>query len=50
MEEEERPAPTQRFGVIEEFGAACVFLCSQQAAYIVGQNLLLDGGAYPGTF
>lgn len=42
--------PAKRFGTIEEFGAACAFLCSQQAGYINGQNLLLDGGAYPGTF
>ena len=33
-----------------EFGAACAFLCSVHAGYIVGQNILLDGGAYPGTF
>jgi 3-oxoacyl-[acyl-carrier protein] reductase len=42
--------PAGRFGTIEEFGAACAFLCSEQAGYITGQNLLLDGGAYPGTF
>jgi 3-oxoacyl-[acyl-carrier protein] reductase len=42
--------PTGRFGTIAEFGAACAFLCSVHAGYIVGQNLLLDGGAYPGTF
>mgnify|MGYP000048785065 CR=1 FL=1 len=40
----------QRFGTAEEFGAICAFLCSQQAAYLTGQNILLDGGAYPGTF
>jgi 3-oxoacyl-[acyl-carrier protein] reductase len=38
-----------RFGTTEEFGAACAFLCSAQAGYITGQNLLLDGGSYPGT-
>ncbi|MEX2648901.1 MAG: SDR family oxidoreductase [Alphaproteobacteria bacterium] len=38
-----------RFGTIEEFGAACAFLCSAHAGFITGQNLLLDGGAYPGT-
>ena len=38
-----------RFGTIEEFGAACAFLCGLQAGYITGQNLLLDGGSYPGT-
>ncbi|MBX3582315.1 MAG: SDR family oxidoreductase [Rhizobiaceae bacterium] len=37
--------PTGRFGTIEEFGAACAFLCSAYAGYIVGQNILLDGGA-----
>ncbi len=42
--------PTGRFGSAQEFGAACAFLCSQQAGYITGQNLLLDGGAFPGTF
>jgi len=42
--------PAGRLGTAEEFGAACAFLCSVHAGYIVGQNLLLDGGAYPGTF
>ncbi len=42
--------PARRFGTPEEFGAACAFLCSAQAGYITGQNLLLDGGGYPGTF
>jgi len=42
--------PAQRFGTPEEFGAMCAFLCSMQAAYITGQNVLVDGGAYPGTF
>ena len=42
--------PAGRFGSIEEFGDACAFLCSAQAGYITGQNLLLDGGVYPGTF
>jgi 3-oxoacyl-[acyl-carrier protein] reductase len=37
--------PAGRFGTTEEFGAACAFLCSQYAGYIVGQNILLDGGA-----
>lgn len=36
--------PAGRYGTIEEFGAACAFLCSQHAGFIVGQNLLLDGG------
>ena len=42
--------PAKRFGTIEEFGDACAYLCSAQAGFITGQNLLLDGGAYPGTF
>jgi len=42
--------PAQRFGTIEEFGATCAFLCSAHAGYIVGQNILIDGGNYPGTF
>jgi len=41
--------PARRFGTIEEFGAACAFLCSAHAGFITGQNLLMDGGAYPGT-
>ena len=41
--------PARRLGTPEEFGAACAFLCSQQAGYITGQNILTDGGAYPGT-
>lgn len=36
--------PAQRYGTIEEFGATCAFLCSQHAGFIVGQNVLLDGG------
>lgn len=42
--------PAGRIGDPAEFGAACAFLCSAQAGYITGQNWLLDGGAYPGTF
>ncbi len=42
--------PAQRFGTPAEFGELCAFVCSQQAGYLTGQNLLLDGGAYPGTF
>jgi len=37
--------PAGRYGTAEEFGQACAFLCSQHAGFIVGQNLLLDGGA-----
>jgi 3-oxoacyl-[acyl-carrier protein] reductase len=42
--------PAKRFGTPDEFGTACAFLCSAQASYITGQNLLIDGGAYPGTY
>ncbi len=42
--------PVRRLGQPDEFGKACAFLCSQHAGYITGQNLLMDGGQYPGTF
>ncbi len=42
--------PAGRFGTPTEFGELCAFVCSAQASYIVGQNLLLDGGMYPGTY
>jgi 3-oxoacyl-[acyl-carrier protein] reductase len=42
--------PARRFGDPAEFGAACAFLCSAQAGYITGQNLLIDGGVFPGAF
>jgi 3-oxoacyl-[acyl-carrier protein] reductase len=42
--------PARRIGDPDEFGAACAFLCSAQAGYITGQNLLIDGGAFPGAF
>lgn len=42
--------PARRFGTPQEFGAICAFLCSLQAGYITGQNILADGGAFPGTF
>ncbi|MEO5797148.1 MAG: SDR family oxidoreductase [Rhodoferax sp.] len=45
-----RMIPAQRFGTSEEFGAICAFLCSTHAGYITGQNVLADGGAFPGTF
>jgi 3-oxoacyl-[acyl-carrier protein] reductase len=41
--------PAGRFGEPEEFGQLCAYLCSRQAGYITGQNLLIDGGAFPGT-
>jgi len=40
----------KRPGEPDEFGATCAYLCSQQAAYITAQNVLMDGGLYPGTF
>ena len=46
----EQSIPARRFGNPDEFGAVCAFLCSAQAGYMTGQNILLDGGAYPGTF
>ncbi|KAB7769661.1 SDR family oxidoreductase [Xanthomonas maliensis] len=49
-EQQRARIPAGRFGEADEFGAACAFLCSAQASYITGQNLLIDGGAYPGTF
>ena len=41
--------PAGRFGDPAEFGDACAYLCSAQAGFITGQNLLLDGGSFPGT-
>ena len=49
-EERKRSNPAGRFGDPHEFGEACAYLCSMQAGYITGQNLLIDGGAYPGTY
>ena len=42
--------PAGRFGTPAEFGAVCAFLCSAHASYVAGQNVLVDGGNYPGTF
>ena len=42
--------PARRFGNADEFGAICAFLCSVHAGYMTGQNVLADGGAYPGAF
>ena len=42
--------PAGRLGDPYEFGQACAYLCSAQAAYVTGQNFLIDGGAYPGTY
>lgn len=42
--------PAGRFGQADEFGKLCAFVCSNHASYLTGQNLLIDGGAFPGTF
>ncbi|WP_262694191.1 SDR family oxidoreductase [Kordiimonas aquimaris] len=42
--------PAKRPGDPDEFGATCAFICSEQAAYMTAQNILIDGGMYPGTF
>ena len=49
--DEERKAgvPAGRFGMPAEFGAAVAFLCSEHAGFITGQNILIDGGGYPGS-
>ena len=49
MAERAKQNPAGRFGDPEEFGEACAFLCSAKAGFITGQNILLDGGAFPGT-
>ena len=41
--------PARRYGTAEEFGAMCAYLCSQHAGFIVGQNILLDGGGINAT-
>jgi len=49
LEERRQANPAGRLGDPAEFGEACAFLCSRQAGYVTGQNLLIDGGGYPGT-
>ena len=49
-EAQQASVPAGRFGTAQEFGAICAFLCSVHAGYITGQNVLADGGVYPGTF
>jgi len=49
-ESRKKTIPAQRFGNPQEFGDTCAFLCSAQASYITGQNILTDGGAYAGAF
>lgn len=48
-EARKQAVPARRFGSADEFGATCAFLCSQHSAYLTAQNILIDGGAYPGT-
>ena len=49
-EERRQGIPTRQFGNAADFGAFCAFLCSVRTGYMTGQNVMLDGGAYPGTF
>lgn len=42
--------PAKRYGRPDEFGAYCAFLCSNHAGFVTGQNILIDGGSYPGTY
>lgn len=41
--------PAGRFGTVEEFGATCAFMCSSHAGFMTGQQIMMDGGAFPGT-
>lgn len=50
LENRKKSIPARRFGTPAEFGAICAFLCSMHAGYITGQNVLADGGAYPGAY
>jgi 3-oxoacyl-[acyl-carrier protein] reductase len=49
-EESREEIPARRFGTPAEFGQTCAFLCSVHASYITGQNIVIDGGKYPGAF
>jgi 3-oxoacyl-[acyl-carrier protein] reductase len=49
FEKRKQDNPAKRYGTAAEFGEFCAFLCSAQASYYTGQNVVLDGGAYPGT-
>jgi 3-oxoacyl-[acyl-carrier protein] reductase len=49
-EERRRGNPAQRYGTAEEAAAYCAFLCSAKAGFVTGQNLVIDGGSYPGTY
>lgn len=50
MQDARAAVPARRLGDPAEFGAVCAFLCSVQAGFVIGQNVLVDGGSYPGTF
>jgi len=50
LEARSKVIPAGRFGDPAEFGELCAYLCSAQAAFITGQNFLIDGGTYPGTY
>jgi 3-oxoacyl-[acyl-carrier protein] reductase len=49
IEQRMQHIPARRLGQADEFGAVCAMLCSVQAGFMTGQNILLDGGSYPGT-
>ncbi|MCT9809521.1 SDR family oxidoreductase [Acidovorax sp. Be4] len=49
-ESQQSQVPVRRFGNPQEFGAICAFLCSVHSGYMTGQNVLVDGGLYPGSF
>ncbi len=49
FEQRKKSNPAGRFGSADEFGALCAFLCSAHAGYINGQNIVIDGGGFPGT-
>ncbi len=48
--ESQAQVPAGRFGHPDEFGELCAFICGAHSSYLVGQNFLIDGGAYPGTY
>lgn len=50
LDKRQASIPAKRFGDPEEFGALCAYLCSEQASYITSQNIVIDGGSYPGIF
>ena len=49
MKKQTEQVPARRFGTPEEFGNTCAYLCSIHASFIVGQNILMDGGGFPST-